>query len=123
MAAYTMNGTVKVVMDEQTFASGFTKREFVVTTKDDKYPQDIKFEAVKEKISILTDVEEGDDVTVSFNLRGNEYNGKYYVNLNAWKLEKEEGGGVSVSDSDRAPHPAETSDDVVYADDDDLPFA
>jgi hypothetical protein len=26
-------------------------------------------------------------VMVSFNLRGNEYNGKYYVNLQAWKIE------------------------------------
>jgi len=25
-------------------------------------------------------------VSVAFNLRGNEYNGKYYTNLQAWKI-------------------------------------
>ena len=33
----------------------------------------------------------GQEVTVHFNLRGNEYNGKYYVNLQAWRLDKGEG--------------------------------
>lgn len=54
MAAYEMTGAVKVVMDEVTFPSGFNKREFVVTTEDDRYPQDIKFETVKEKTALLT---------------------------------------------------------------------
>jgi single-strand DNA-binding protein len=83
---YDMTGTVKVVMDQQTFDSGFTKREFVVTTEDDRYPQDIKFECVKDKVSLLDDVKEGQNVTVTFDLRGNEYNGRYFVNLTAWRL-------------------------------------
>ena len=33
----------------------------------------------------LTD---GQEVTVSINLRGNEYNGNYYVNLVGWKIDK-----------------------------------
>ena len=33
----------------QSFPSGFTKREFVVTTAADKYPQDLKFEIVKDE--------------------------------------------------------------------------
>ena len=36
-----ITGKVKVIMDMQSFDSGFTKREFVVTTKE-QYPQDIK---------------------------------------------------------------------------------
>ena len=117
MAAYTMNGIVKVVMDEVSFDSGFTKREFVVTSKDEKYPQDIKFEAVQEKTSLLDDVGVGDDVTVTFDLRGNEYKEKYYVNLRAWKLEK---GDASGSDDDRPPLPTKEPKDLEA--DDDLPF-
>ena len=56
MPAYDMTGTVKVIMDQQTFESGFTKREFVVTTDDDRYPQDIKFECVKDKCALLDEV-------------------------------------------------------------------
>ncbi len=84
---YEATGKIKVIYPTQSFASGFTKREFVVTTAHDKYPQDLKFEVVKDKCQLLDQFDEGQDVTVSFDIRGNEYNGKYYVNLSAWKLQ------------------------------------
>ncbi len=102
MAAYEMTGTVKVVMDEVTFSSGFNKREFVVTTEDDRYPQDIKFETVKEKTALLNDLQVGQRVKVTFDLRGNEHNGRYYTNLAAWRVEAagEPGAGA---DSNEPP--------------------
>jgi len=113
MAAYTMTGTLKVMMEQQTFDSGFTKREFVVTSKDEKYPQDIKFEAVQERTAMLDGLDEGDEVAVTFDLRGNEYNGKYYVNLRAWKLDK---GSAAASggtvDGERPPLPFEVPEDI-----------
>ena len=54
-----MTGTVKDVMDEVTFDSGFNKREFVVTTEEDRYPQEIKFECVKDRTALLSDIKEG----------------------------------------------------------------
>jgi hypothetical protein len=90
---YEASGKIKLISDTQTFPSGFSKREFVVTTGDGKYPQDLKFEMVKDKCSILDTYKEGSDVKVSFDIRGNEYNGKYYVNLSCWKLESGAGGG------------------------------
>ena len=85
---YNLRGKIKVLMDTQTFASGFSKREFVVTTED-QYPQDVKFEAVKDRISMLENLQPGQTVTVSFNVRGNEYQGRYYVNLQAWRVQTE----------------------------------
>jgi hypothetical protein len=84
---YEAKGSIKWVGETQSFASGFTKREFVITTQHDKYPQDIKFEVVKDKCPILDQFDVGTEVTVSFDIRGNEYNGKYYVNLACWKLQ------------------------------------
>ena len=96
MPSYDMTGNVKAVMDKQSFDSGFTKREFVVTTEEDRFPQDIKFECVKEKVSLLDNVKEGDRVNVTFDLRGNEYNDRYYVNLTAWKVAPaDDAGGAS----------------------------
>ena len=43
-----IKGTIKEIMDLQTFDSGFIKREFVITTKE-QYPQDVKFEVTKDK--------------------------------------------------------------------------
>ena len=94
---YEASGKIKLISDTQNFPSGFSKREFVVTTGDGKYPQDLKFEVVKDKCTILDNYKEGSDVKVSFDIRGNEYNGKYYVNLSCWKLEGGSGGGGSRS--------------------------
>jgi hypothetical protein len=88
---YEIKGAVKFVGEMETIgAKGFTKRELIVTTPDDKYPQDLKIEFVKDNCSKLDDISEGDEVTVGVNLRGSEYNGKYYVSLTGWKIEKGE---------------------------------
>ena len=86
MSEFSINGEIKWMGELQTFESGFQKVEFVVTT-DDKYPQDLKFSANKEKADyVLKHNKVGDLVCVDFNIRGNEYKGQYYVNLDAWKV-------------------------------------
>jgi hypothetical protein len=81
-----LNGTIKHVGEIQEFDSGFKKLEFVITT-DETYPQDVKFEVVKEKAETFAQYNKvGAKVDVKFNVRGNEYNGKYYVNLQAWHV-------------------------------------
>ena len=93
MPSYELTGRVKTIMETQTFNSGFCKREFVVTT-DDEYPQDIKLAFVKDKVERLDRVSVGDAVKVGFNLRGNEYNGRYFVDLTAWKIDIDGGGSA-----------------------------
>ena len=73
------------MFEVETFDSGFCKREFVVTT-DEKYPQEIKLAFVKDKCEKLDDYKVGDKVTVGFNLRGNPYKEKWYVDLQAWRI-------------------------------------
>ncbi len=85
--AYELTGSVKLIMDTMTFDSGFSKREFVVTTPDDRFPQDIKLECVKDKCALLDRIGIGQEVKVTFDLRGNEYNDRYFVNLTAWRIE------------------------------------
>lgn len=80
-----ITGVIKLINPTQTFDSGFQKREFVVTTKE-QYPQDIKLEVVKEKCAVLDGYKVGQGVAVDYNLRGSEYQGKYYVSLQAWKI-------------------------------------
>lgn len=82
----TITGKVKAVFDTQEFSSGFTKREFVVTTEE-QYPQDIKVELVKDKCALADKLKVGQAVNVHINIRGNEHQGKYYVSLQAWKIE------------------------------------
>ena len=84
-----LNGTIKLIGEKQVFDSGFQKVEFVLTTNDEKYPQDVKFEIVQDKVDdFLKYNKVGSVVDVDFNVRGNEYKDKYYVSLTAWKVFK-----------------------------------
>lgn len=109
-----INGKLKQLMDLQSWDSGFSKREFVITTNE-QYPQDIKLECIKDKTSLLNGINPGEDVEVSFNLRGNEFNGKYYVNLQAWKITKGNEGPQNTP-------PPDTDFEPLGEDDEDLPF-
>ena len=107
-----LNGVIKQIGEKQVFDSGFEKVEFVLTT-DDKYPQDVKFEIVKDAMEKFIKYQKvNDNVEVSFNVRGNEYKDKFYVSLSAWKVFKA---------GDKAPNPElNNSDDSEN--DSGLPF-
>ena len=85
--AYELTGKVKLIQDPQTFNSGFTKREMVVTVEEGKYPQDINIEFVQDNVSLLDTVQPGQQITVIFDIRGREYNGRYFNNLVGWKIQ------------------------------------
>ena len=114
---YDIKGTIKAINETQAFSSGFTKREFVITTED-KYPQDVKLELIKERTALLDDVNEGDTVEVGFYVRGNEYQGKYYVNLQAVKLECTETGQAQEQEepvqASQADEPADAEADFPF---------
>ena len=132
---YEATGKLKVIFDTQTFPSGFTKREFVVTIGDDNYPQDVKFELIKDKCTWLDNFSQDQEITVSFDIRGNEYKDRYYVNLNCWKIVgansnggNADGGGAAASQpattssapASAAPSSGEPSADEMRSDD--IPF-
>ena len=81
MPKYNMTGRVAVLMDTQTFDSGFQKREFVIDSGNEKWPNLVKFGCLKKRIAELDGVQVGDDVDVEFVVDGREHNGKYYVDL------------------------------------------
>ncbi len=126
MAQYEFTGTVKKIGDVQTFPSGFSKRELVVTSEEDRYPQDIMFEFLKEKADLLNDVGEADRVKVTFDLSGREYNGRYFNSLKAWRIEKVDEARAAAPGADAAagvPPRAELPKDITLdTDDDNLPF-
>ena len=86
--SYEVTGTLKLIGGIQTFPSGFTKREIIIETND-KYPQLIKLELLKDQTDLTNGMKPQDAVTASFSLRGNEFNGKHYTNLIAWRLSKD----------------------------------
>jgi len=97
-----VTGKIKIIGELQTFASGFTKIQVVVTS-DEQYPTDIPIEFFKDKVDYLDDYNIGDSVKISVNIKGSEYQGKYYVGLIGWKVER-----LDVSQQSPTPNTAET---------------
>ncbi len=86
-------GKIKVIGNVETFGTDFTKRNLVVTTNE-KYPQDLNLEFVKDKCSLLDSYKVGDEVKVGINLRGREWINpegvsKYFNSIIGWRIDKE----------------------------------
>lgn len=116
--AYDLTGKIKIIQEAKTFDSGFTKREMVVIVEDGRYPQEINLEFVQDKVSLLDNLQVGQEVTVTFDIRGREYNGKYFNNLQGWKIASPGAESELNSGADSPPPPDPIPSDF----DDDIPF-
>ena len=117
--AVVIKGIIKLIKETETFDSGFYKRQIVVT-EDGQYPNDIPIDFLKDKSDILDNFGIGQEVNVSVNIRGSEYNGKNYVSLNGWKIQPSNNG-----QSMPPPTPQNSSEfDPPFSEEehDDMPF-
>jgi len=114
-----LSGSIVKIFDEQSWDSGFKKREFVIKTGE-QYPQDVIFQMVNDKCTMIDAFKVGQEIKVHFDVRGREYNDRYFTNLQAWKIDAV--GSEAPAGSD-AP-PADTQEPISSGDEsfDDLPF-
>ena len=114
-----LEGTIFKKFDTQKVKDSFQKREFVIEVSDGAYPQRIKMELTQDKCQLLDSYQEGDKIKVSFNIRGSEWQGKYFVNLQAWKIDGQGGSSTGNNGGGYTPPPPVDSTD---GSDNDLPF-
>jgi hypothetical protein len=124
--------TIKVLNPTVQVSEKFSKREFVLTENTSQYPQDILFQAVQDRCALLDGMNVGEQIEVSFNLRGREWTSpqgevKYFNSLDAWRIDKMgqgmPAGGPSNMDLNAVPS-TNSVDALLTANDetDDLPF-
>ena len=122
-----VQGKIKLVGDIQEITDSFSKRELVIVTQE-QYPQTLCVEFVQDKMSLLDDFQEGQEVKIGINLRGREWKNpegkiKYFTSLQGWRIENLQN---EVSNNDQpgldSLSPFEPADDVNKEDLDDLPF-
>jgi hypothetical protein len=129
---FKITGTIKVMNPTVQVSEKFSKREFVLTENTSQYPQDVLFQAVQDRCALLDTINVGEQVEVSFNLRGREWTSpqgevKYFNSLDAWRIEKV-GQGMPVggpSNMDLNAVPSANPVDALLAtndETDDLPF-
>ena len=91
------------------------KQSFLVDTGA-QYNPEICFQLFcDDKIELLNHHNEGDQIEVSFNLSSKEYNGRYFHNIDAWRIENI--GGTATSQNQDSPE-----FNTPSTEEDDLPF-
>lgn len=115
-----VKGKVIQLLQEQTGAGKkgpWRKQEFIVETQS-QYPKKVCLSMWGDKIQQFN-VSVGDTVSVSVELESREYNGRWYTEARAWKVEKQGAGGGGYS----APPAYDTFDaSSATQSSDDLPF-
>jgi single-strand DNA-binding protein len=122
--SFEVAGKLHKKFDTENKTDTFQAREFVIEVEGN-YPQFVKFQLVQDRCALVDNFEEGDMINVHFDLRGREWNGKYFTNLNAWRVERH----VAAPSPEVADAPPSmdnsfptASDEPTGAADDDLPF-
>ena len=84
---HKLKGKLILKLEPRQISDKFRVMDFVIQTPDEKYPQSIQFQVMNDRIQEMDKYSVGEELDVTFDIRGREYNGKYYNTLNAYKIE------------------------------------
>ena len=109
-----VTGKIVVIEPTNVVSDKFKKREFILSIEENIngniYTNYAKMQLVQQKCDMMDKFKEGDNVTVSFNIKGNKWekDGKvnYITNLDAWKIEN--------AATPSAPTQAPENDDLPF---------
>ena len=122
MRSFTQSGILIKVYDAET-KGNFKTREFVIQIENGQYPQFAKFQLTQDRCDLIEPYIDGTCIKVHFDLRGREWQGKYFTNLNAWRIESEEAAIPAPTNTvQSAPAPVQPEPGTVQPEADDLPF-
>ena len=79
-----LKGKLLEIFESQTY--GNTEVREVLLETQEQYPQKLKISFLNDKIHLLNNYKKDKNVVIKINLRGKEYNGKYYTNINGWDI-------------------------------------
>ena len=86
--SFEVEGKLHKVFPVENKSGSFQAREFVIEVESGQFPLFVKFQLVQDRCALIDDYSEGETIKVSFDLRGREWQGKYFTNLNAWRLDR-----------------------------------
>lgn len=101
------------------------KQQVIIEMENGKYPKKVAIVFWGDLVESDSFVE-GRDISVEFDIESREYNGKWYTDVKAWRINKAAAGAPAPKSSASygpAAAPAYTESDIPAAPiDDDLPF-
>ncbi len=123
----TIDGKLIEKSDTQEVTNSFKKREFVVEyAENPQYPEFLKFELIQSNCQQLDAFNIGDEIAISFNLKGRKWTDKsgtvkYFNSLQAWRLDKKSAQPGAPA-QDAPPPPSDEWMKEDFSSDEDLPF-
>ena len=90
-----IQGKLIEIFDTIQITETFKKREFIIQdNKNPEYPEYIKVEVIQDKVSLLDNLNIGDEINVLINIKGRKWedkegNIKYFNSIQGWKIESE----------------------------------
>ena len=93
----SIKGKVHVILAEQKGVSQsgkeWAKIDFVIEEVEGQYPKKVSFTSMGDKLlPVVKSLSVGQLVEVHYNLDAREYNGKWFTNINAWRIDKNSEG-------------------------------
>jgi len=128
MASLEVEGKLVQLLDKRSGVSAngtnWTSQDFVIEIPG-QYPQNAVFNVYGDRVQ-LDQFQIGEYVKVSFDIRGREYQGKWYNTLNCWKIERPSAAAPQQAAAQTAAQPAPTAPtgpaEQPQQGSDDLPF-
>ncbi len=123
-----LEGRIARKLNVQTGTSArgaWAKQEFIFEYQEGNFPSQVCMNVWgDDKVKELDKYQVGDKVKVSFNLSSREYNGRWYTDVRAWRIEP---AGASQVQPQMPPvppmgAPMPSADDMNTPLEDDLPF-
>ena len=93
------------VGEEKVFPSGFRRIEMLVTDDDPRFPTTLPIDFANDRVDKALAFQPGDHVAISFSIAGHEYNGRHFITLRGFKIERavKLGGESTVGPQPTAP--------------------
>jgi hypothetical protein len=120
-----IKGKVHEIGALQQVSETFKKRDLIIEyAENPTYPEFIRFEALQDKTALFDSLKQGDDIEVSFNLRGRPWTDKtgktsYFNSLVVWRINALTNSSAAAATPQYAP-PADLNN--APGEEDDLPF-
>ena len=95
-----ITGKIIAVLPEQggTSAKGteWKKQEYVLETLNDQYPKKVCFQIFGADKIAQAAIQTEEILTVFFDIDSREYQGRWYTNISAWKVERSQNPPVEI---------------------------
>jgi hypothetical protein len=89
MSELILQGTLIQILKPESGVSKsgkeWKKQDFVIQTNE-QFQKNVCLTLFGDKVSLIEEIAEGSEIEVFFNVESREFNGKWYHNLNVWKV-------------------------------------